>query len=309
MLEGYFVTMDWIGSEKKPEQVQRSQAWHEWRRKHIGASEVAVIMGVSDFMSVRELWELKTGRSQPFDGNWATKRGEAAESKIRELYERSTGAKTIDPVMEYPEWPVLSASLDAVDWSRGLLAEFKYPSKAKHEMAVNGDVPPTYYPQLQAQMLVSGINIIDYVSYDGESIKIVEVDADRDYQAKMLSACKNFWGYVETDTPPPESTEFSVEILQVKDAELELLVLEYEAQREISQAASERMSSLSKRIKASIGTEPVSIGDFSLSLVTRKGAIDYSAIPELSGVDLDKYRKKDSVALSVKRKGNNDSNH
>ena len=40
-----------------------------------------------------------------------------------------------------------------------------------------------------------------------------------------------------------------------------------------------------------------------LTKVERKGGIDYSSIPELKDIDLEKYRKKSSEYIQIKTKG------
>lgn len=57
---------------------------HEQRRKSLGASEVAAILGCNDNMTPLDVWLLKTGRKEAFEGNEHTRRGNRQERQILE---------------------------------------------------------------------------------------------------------------------------------------------------------------------------------------------------------------------------------
>lgn len=272
---------------------QRSAAWHEFRKLHIGASEVPTVMGESDFQTVHGLWLVKTGKVAPFAGNFATQRGIDAEPIIKRLYEEKTNQTGTSPVLEYSEWPTLSASLDWLSDDGKLIAEFKYPSAKKHDMAERGTVPETYRAQLQAQMLVAGVHDCDYVSFNGESIAIVRVCADPTYQADMLEKCKEFWELVTKDIEPelpyatPESPELET---------LTKMYLHLHAQANDIKA---RMESLRKTIIGIVPDQRAKFYGVALTRSIRKGNIDYTKIPTLKGVDLEPYRKKETEVVTL----------
>ena len=51
---------------------------------------------------------------------------------------------------------------------------------------------------------------------------------------------------------------------------------------------------------AAIPDEKFEYKDFKIITTTRKGNVNYSKIPELKNVDLEKYRAKDSVFRQIK---------
>ena len=278
------------------EQVQGSPAWHQFRARHIGASEVSAILGESDFQTAYDLWLLKTGQSVPFEGNFATRRGTEAEPQIRKLYEELhlNGGKLTTPVMEYAEWPTLSASLDGYSEEFKLVVEFKYPSKTKHELAVNGRVPETYRAQVQAQLLVAGCQTAHYVSYNGASIAVVVVKAEPEFQARILEACKEFWLLVETKTPPKGAP------VLLESETLETLAKEYIKLDRIANRTAESMKLIKAKLDELVEEDKAKFYGLSLTRSERVGAVDYSKIPELKDVDLNFYRKSPTKVLTIR---------
>ena len=49
--------------------VQDSPEWREWRKGGVGASEVAAILGTCPYNTAHDIWLVKTGRKQGFEGN------------------------------------------------------------------------------------------------------------------------------------------------------------------------------------------------------------------------------------------------
>ena len=265
---------------------------HEERRKRIGASEVPAIMGTCDFNNAVGLWELKTGKKDPFLGNWATRRGNELEPVVRELYERKYDVEAYPIVKPYEPWPTLTASLDGFTGST--VVEIKVPSKEKHQLAINGIVPTTYRDQVQVQMLCAGVNIAHYVSYspDDDDIAVVEVMADRKRQEEILAACKAFWTLVETNTPP--------EGIEVEQPELEDLFVSLMQTRDKIKDLEKEEKLYADKIKELMKSDKIKCGKFKAYWSTRKGNVKYADIPELKGVDLDKYRGSDTRVFTVK---------
>jgi len=250
-------------------------------------------MGESDFMSTHDLWLLKTMRKEPFKGNFATQRGIDAEPQIKALYEDLylAGESMDSPVMEYAEWPVLSASLDGI--RPGMVVEFKYPSRDKHGLAVSGVVPNTYRDQLQVQMLVAGVTRAHYVSYDGQDIAVVEVLADYSRQMTILEACKNFWVMVQEDIEPPKK------YVEQESLDLEYLAKVYRKALRDKERAENILEDTKAMIDDLIKDDKASFYGFTFMRSVRKGSVDYAKIPELEGVNLEQYRKPDSKQFAT----------
>lgn len=277
---------------------QGSAEWLEWRRSHIGASDVPVIMGTSEFMKPHELWLLKTGRKEPFKGNFATERGQRAEPHIRALYRELylNGAEVESPVAEYSAWPVMSASFDAMNSELGVIAEFKYPSAVKHDQAKQGIVPDGYFDQIQAQLMISGYDTCHYVSFNGSAIAVVTVRADKERQREIEERCRMFWACVESDSwvfpDAPKEVYDSPNLEVMSKRYLELIRLQRQVEDE--------MKMIKKRISDVVTEKKASFYGLRLVRSERAGSVDYSQIPQLEGVDLEQYRKPATEVVTIK---------
>lgn len=186
--------------------VQNSPEWYEWRRHHIGASDVPSIMGTSDFGNAHGVFVAKVHgalENQPF--NYATARGKSLEPIIVARFEEAYDCRLTSPSLEFEDWPILSASLDGWHERDRFVVECKAPSRIKHIGALCGIVPDTYVDQVQAQLLVAKAEKAYYVSYHpdepkGFDLAVVEVMADRTRQQQILERCQRFWEIVQNGT-------------------------------------------------------------------------------------------------------------
>lgn len=271
---------------------QGTKAWHEMRRKGIGASDVPIIFGVSKYLTPQKLWEIKTGKSEENKDTYITQIGKASEGVIRALYESKTGLKTEPKVFHCKEWDKLHASLDAFNSESGVIAEFKYVGKDRFEDAQKGIVRRDHMLQLQTQMLCSGALFSDYVCFNGEDIAIVKaVPRDQVIIDEILQVCKEFWSKVESNTPI------------VKESNDDAIIQNLERRAALKKQIESRQAQidaiddeLKEVLKDYTGKK---IGNYSVSWVEKKGTINYKKVPQLEGLDLEQYRGKPSRYLKI----------
>ena len=67
--------------------------WLALRRKGIGGSDAASIMGVSAYSSPYRVWADKTGRLEPLEDNEAMRQGRDLEAYVAERFTEATGKK------------------------------------------------------------------------------------------------------------------------------------------------------------------------------------------------------------------------
>lgn len=74
-------------------QNQGSASWLQWRNAGVTASDMPIIMGLSPYKTVFQLWLEKTGRANPPDlsGNPHVQRGHALEDVARQVAEDHLG--------------------------------------------------------------------------------------------------------------------------------------------------------------------------------------------------------------------------
>ena len=200
------------------------EEWLSMRQKSLGASEVAVAVGISPFKTPFRLWEEKTGRRKPADlsGNPAVQFGTRAEEFLRGLFlaEHPEFRGDYHPfdILYQRERPWMTATLDCelIDTTTGDkgILEIKTAETAKKAQLEkwNDRVPDYYYAQILQQQIVTGdeykfsflyakLKLLNGNSYLREyEFSREDLAADREW---LLNEAERFWWYVEKDTMPP----------------------------------------------------------------------------------------------------------
>ena len=204
------------------EQVkQGTTEWYEWRRNKIGASDAAVIMGVSRFKTLRELYlEFVNGRPiQP--QSFVQQRGHFYEDIARCWYEFKTFKKWEPLLAVHSQNDRIIASLDGYNEDLKAVLEIKYlKGEAFDKLRMNKKIPIEYFPQLMHQAMVTDcekivfVGIIDDRStsifkpekgkFSYEDFEISIGDVERDYINNMLMpGIERFLNFLNHDTEPP----------------------------------------------------------------------------------------------------------
>lgn len=301
--------MDWAqrpseGSEKE----QGTRKWLEWRGKGIGSSDAAVLLGLSPWKDIVELWEEKLGISTPEFSEFqlsAMDRGKRLEPKIREWYEKKTGLLFPDDIAEHPEYPYMRASFDGRNIPHGRVLEIKAPNNKDHALAISGVVPDKYYPQCQWLMMVGGHSVCNYVSYGtDDTYAVVNVLADKQIQDELFVRAKEFWRCIQDKIQPnllffTKWNSTPVVIDEDIDSTAQKVI---QFTNQISTL--EAMLVLAKEaLKERLGDkEKIECTNAIFGWQKRKGAINYEAIPELKTVNLEAYRKPEIRAFFFKVK-------
>ncbi len=278
---------------------QRSTNWLDWRLQGIGSSDAPVIMGVSPWKTPYQLWEEKTKRVVRDDSNWATQEGNRKEPIARAWYELDTGIEMQPDVGEHAEYPWLRTSFDGINLELKGALEIKCPGKDDHATAVAGKVPDKYYPQVQHQILVGGLDWIDYLSFqDGQNAKVIRVVPDLEYLKKYFVEAEAFWfGCVKADEPPP----FSEKDFHKIPAKAKKAVENFLAKKLAAEQADLDLRAARESVLHFLGDTPRAKGyGLTVSTVHRKGSVDYAKVPQLLGVDLEPFRKKGSTVIELR---------
>lgn len=274
---------------------QGTTSWLAWRSKGVGASDVPILLNLSPWKTPLQLWEEKTGRvkyegSGP-SGNFATQRGQWLESEARAQYELLADCDMPPILVVHPEYPFMRVSLDGYNAELSRVLEIKCPGREDHAKALAGKVPDKYYPQVQYQLMCTGAKTAHYYSYDGEAGCVVEVQADPEYQQMLLEKVKHFWTVNVMQDVAPEPT--SRDKAHITDDAGVALFTEYKGVKGQIDALTAKLEEIKDAIISKFGGlgRPVEAAGVQLYFQTRKGSVDYDAIPELVGVNLDAYRK------------------
>lgn len=188
--------------------MERTQ-WLEERRKGIGGSDVAAIMGMSPWKTAFSVYQEKRREVEDWGGNSLTDWGKRMEPAIRQWYSDQTGreVRLPDKIMYHPDYPFMFASLDGLTDDRRIVEIKTARSGKKWGEPGTNQIPDYYMLQCQHYMLVTGFAVTDVpVSIAGSPPVMYEVPADKDLQDLIVEAETEFWACVENGTPPAPVT-------------------------------------------------------------------------------------------------------
>lgn len=177
--------------------TQNTPEWIKFRHSHIGSSDALCIMGQSPWKSESDLFDEKIGLGIEKETTFFMQRGKDLEPIALQKFEEVIGILMMAKVFIHDEYEWMSASLDGIDFENENMVEIKCPGKKDHQIALDGEIPKKYIPQLQHQLAVMGLNKMYYFSYAIDSFKVIEVYKDESYIENLLNKEKDFWKRVE----------------------------------------------------------------------------------------------------------------
>lgn len=192
--------------------VPGSTEWLKARRKGIGGSDIAAILGLSPWVTAYEVFLDKRGET-PLQAHGIypeaapLRWGRLLEPVLRQEYANRTGFEVASPPMLCSvRYPFMLANLDGeVFMPDGRVVEFK-TARSDFDWGEDGSngVPLYYVLQVQHYMLITGHRITDVaVLIGGCDFRILHVEADPELQAMLIEAETVFWTRVENNDPPP----------------------------------------------------------------------------------------------------------
>lgn len=164
---------------------QGSDEWLDWRHSGIGASDASTINGDNKFQSVQELLNQKINREN-VTPNEKMKLGTKLEPEARKLYIEKTGINVKPLCLQDKQFDWLIASMDGISDDFKHIVEIKCGESA-YWQANKGIVPDYYLGQLQHQMMITGLDEVDYWCYwPGQKGILQKVKRDDDYIKKLF---------------------------------------------------------------------------------------------------------------------------
>lgn len=181
----------------------------EERRKLIGGSDIAAIMGISPWKTAFQVYQEKRKEVEDWKGNEATDWGSRLEPAIRQWYSDTTGRSVKIPgkILVHPKYSFMGASLDGFT-DDGRVVEIKTARSGRHwgEPETN-QIPDYYAVQVHHYMTITGLEVADVpVSIAGSAPCLYTVDADKEISEMIIEACSKFWERVVNGNPPEPVT-------------------------------------------------------------------------------------------------------
>lgn len=267
--------------------VQGSPEWHAHRGQYRNASETAIVLGVSPWTTPYQLWQLRTGRTQP-KTTAPMAHGTRMEPIARSAYEQLTGLVMQPLVLVEGEY---SASLDGITLDNQLILEIKCPYKGKAselwQAAEAGEIPEHYRWQVQHQLMVSGAEQAHLYVYDGADGILLDVHPTQAIWEQIHDAWDRFMRHIQNDTPPPLAEKDTV--IRTDPAWQQVAESYAKLKRESDELAKQLDEAKASLLK--LATHPSESGcGVSVTRFWRQGNVDYKRIPALSDIDLERFR-------------------
>lgn len=185
--------------------------WLEERKKGIGGSDAATILGLNPYKTTIELWEEKTGRREAPDisDKPYVKYGTQAEDLLRQLfaldYPQYIVTHEENTIIKHPEHPFLFASLDGklLDVATGKegILEIKTTNilQSTQKEKWKDKIPDNYYCQ-----------VLHYLNVTSCSFAILKAQLKYDYGGEIRLETKHY--YIDR-----KDVEDDIKLLQEKE--------------------------------------------------------------------------------------------
>ena len=202
------------------------EEWLAVRKQGIGSSDAAAACGIHPYLSMLELWMIKTGRmessiDQSIEGYSPLYWGNTLEPMVAKYYQEHTGNKVrrVNAILQHPDpdKAFMLANLDYAITGSDEVQILECKTAGEHGAKLWKHGVPLYVTcQVQHQLAVTGKTAAHIcVLLCGHEAKIYKVERDERLIESITRHERLFWQYVETDTPPtPDHSESAARALK-----------------------------------------------------------------------------------------------
>ncbi len=180
--------------------------WLEHRRKSIGGSDAAAIIGLNPWCSPYAVWADKLGKVPPKEDNEAMRLGRDLEDYVAKRFTEKTGKKVRreNSIIINPDFPFAHANVDRLVIGEDAGLECKTTSSLNLKKFKNGEYPEQYYVQSVHYMMVTGAKKwYIAVLVLGVDFYVFEIERDEGEILALAESEVAFWDYVHRKSPPP----------------------------------------------------------------------------------------------------------
>jgi len=200
--------------------------WLQFRKQGIGSSDAAAACGIHPYLSMLELWMIKTGRmisdiDESLEGYSPLYWGNTLEPMVAKYYQEHTGNKVrrVNAILQHPDpdKAFMLANLDYAITGSDEVQILECKTAGEHGAKLWKHGVPLYVTcQVQHQLAVTGKQAAHIcVLLCGHEAKIYKVERDERLIDSIIEHERLFWQYVETDTPPtPDHSESAARALK-----------------------------------------------------------------------------------------------
>ncbi len=239
----------------------------EERRKYIGGSDIAVVMGMSRWKTPLKLWLEKTGQAEPDDLSQveAVQLGSELEEFVAQKFAKESGkqVRRQSKMYVHKDYPFMAAHIDRLITGTDEILECKTCGSHKKEEWEGDGIPREYILQVTWYLGITGKKkAYIAVLIGGQSFKYKEIEFDKELFDVMVDMAREFWRAVETKTPPAVSASDNPVIVQmfpepdselVENQDIEDRVAKLQQVKDDISALTDEKEMLEAEIKSAIG--------------------------------------------------------
>jgi putative phage-type endonuclease len=254
-------------------------------------------MGTSPWSTAYKCWQRKLGLIEEQQSNEAMERGKRLETEARTQFIERYQIGMTPVVVESTEFDFLGASLDGLSDFGKYVLEIKCGGSKLHDMAAQGEIPEYYQQQMQHQLLVTGAEKAFYYSYNGTDGICIEVLPDPDFVSTFIAKAREFWKCVAFSEPPPlQDSDYKDMSDENRWRVLAAIYRDLNEQIKNLEGVKENYR---KELLDLCGDQNCQGHGIKVMKTVMRGRVAYDEIPEIKGVDLDKYRKQSVTTWKI----------
>lgn len=203
---------------------QGTQAWHDFRKKGIGSSDISILLGSYPFGGETPLTLFQDKRSALVDYKDSKAMSYGREEEKKALAVLRLDDPNLRPACAiHSEHDFIRCSFDAL--GDDLFYEIKSPYLLEIlEKALMGDFQDYWEDQIRWQMLVSGLPG-NLVVWDGTTPHKFPIERDEQWEQNALKVASDFWNNHVIPGIRPEATD--EDYIPVEDQECSQSLQEY----------------------------------------------------------------------------------
>ena len=198
------------------------EQWLAERKKSLGGSDMGAVLGMNSYTSPLAVWMDKTGRLPEKEQTEWMRLGTDLEDYVAQRFCEASGLKVVKDNYTWrnSKYPHLHMNPDRRIVGQKAGFEAKIVSQLNEKKYRGGEFPDSYYAQVVTYLCVSefdrwylgalilgeGLRIYQMTRIPNDTKPdwcVASVYVDDDELAALGNTGESFWGYVETDTPPP----------------------------------------------------------------------------------------------------------
>ena len=268
------------GIQKISTKGMSREEWLMRRRKTIGGSDAAGIVGLSRWASPFSVWADKTGRAAEKEDTEAMRQGRDLEDYVARRWMEETGKRVyrLPAMLYHPKYPFAHADVDRMVMGENAGLECKTTFSLDLKQFNGVEFPVQYYAQCVHYLAVTGADrwYLAVLAY-GRGFFTFVLERDQAEIEALMAAEAEFWKLVEQDTPPDadgsEATSAALrEVYPISEqttADLfgrDTVLREYMRLKEDKKALDTRLGEIENTIKADMGeAESGLCGSFHIS--------------------------------------------